>query len=194
MGVLFWVSYGLIWAAVVFLGVLMIGTLRHIALQNWRMEQLQATTPSKTNRNGLRPGTPAPEFSLPDGSGKTISLRDMLDRPLLLVFTQIGCGPCTAVQPALEKLARQGEYRVLEVVNTHGEAISDEDHPAPKHYFRVFQTSFQVSKQYEAFATPFAFAIGRDGYVRASGIVNNEQHVRFLLGAQEAKEEALTAH
>lgn len=184
---LFWISYSVLWVALAFLGVLMLGTLRHIALLNWRMEQLQATTPSRTNRNGLRPGSYAPRFDLPDASGNIVSFPNHPSKICLLVFSQTGCGPCNAIAPDLEKLARRGDVNVVEVVNRNRETGEVMEQEGPVTYQRLFQTNFQVSKKYEAFATPFAFVIGADGFVRAAGIINSERHIRFLLGSAESE-------
>jgi len=44
-----------------------------------------------------------------------------------------------------------------------------------------------VSKRYETFVTPFAFLIDEQGVIASKGIVNNGQHIDFVLsGAGEA--------
>ncbi len=52
---------------------------------------------------GLPVGSPAPEFALPSLDGEERSLRGLLAnaRPLLLLFTDPGCGPCDALMPEL---------------------------------------------------------------------------------------------
>ena len=47
------------WLAILALAFLLLGTLRSQAILSWRLDQLALTTPSKINRNGLKPGTPA---------------------------------------------------------------------------------------------------------------------------------------
>ena len=54
---------------VLLLGFLLLGTLRTIERLHWRMDQLEATTPSHVGRSGLRPGKKAPHFTLPGTSG-----------------------------------------------------------------------------------------------------------------------------
>lgn len=55
---------------------------------------------------GLRVGTVAPEFTIPDGHGGTQSLSTLLERgkPVILVFTIAGCGPCEPMVPDLLRL------------------------------------------------------------------------------------------
>jgi peroxiredoxin len=61
---------------------------------------------SKIQRDGLKAGTPAPDFRLPCLDGNERSLRDFRGRRVLLVFSDPHCGPCQAVAPELEKFHR----------------------------------------------------------------------------------------
>src|SRR5262249_54049237 len=48
------------------------------------------------------------------------------------------------------------------------------------------QEQFSISKKYQAFATPFAFLIDAKGVIVSKGIINNRQHIRYILaGASE---------
>jgi peroxiredoxin/uncharacterized membrane protein YphA (DoxX/SURF4 family) len=55
---------------------------------------------------GLAVGSLAPEFSVPDGYGGTIALSSLLarGRPVALVFTVAGCGPCEPLVPELRRV------------------------------------------------------------------------------------------
>src|SRR5262245_45115474 len=59
---------------------------------------------SKIKRDGLKAGTPAPDFRLPrlDGKGD-LSLSELRGKLVLLVFSSPGCGPCNELAPELEK-------------------------------------------------------------------------------------------
>src|SRR5438046_9932093 len=97
---IFWaVSYAVLCGAVLFLGFLLLGALRAVALLRWRLEQLEATTPSRLGRSGLRPGNKAPDFTLPAISGGEVALNHYANRKLLLVFMQPGCGPVHPTVP-----------------------------------------------------------------------------------------------
>jgi hypothetical protein len=50
------VSYVALWLVVLFLGFLLLGALRALGVLRWRLEQLEATTPSRMGRGGLKPG------------------------------------------------------------------------------------------------------------------------------------------
>jgi peroxiredoxin/uncharacterized membrane protein YphA (DoxX/SURF4 family) len=56
--------------------------------------------------NGLPIGTVAPDFSIPDGEGGVMSLSGLLarGRPVVLIFTIAGCGPCEPMLPTLRRL------------------------------------------------------------------------------------------
>src|SRR5512145_103011 len=104
--------------AVGFLAFLLLGALRALGLQGWRLDQLEATTPSRIGRSGLKPGKQAPGFTLPSVAGGEVSLGDFAGRKVLLVFVQSGCGPCHDIAPELNRLAaRDGDWQVLVVNN-----------------------------------------------------------------------------
>ena len=65
---------GVTWLAILALGFLLLGSLRALGLQGWRLEQLEATTPSRVGRNGLKPGKIAPDFTLPNAIGGEVAL------------------------------------------------------------------------------------------------------------------------
>src|SRR3954447_15442166 len=56
-----------------------------------RLAQLGAADTAHAPQ-GLAPGSPAPDFALPDLSGKTVALAQWRGRPLLLIFFDPRCG------------------------------------------------------------------------------------------------------
>jgi methylamine dehydrogenase accessory protein MauD len=188
MSLPFLASYIAVWLLVLLLGFLLLGALRNQALLGWRLEQLEATMPSKINRNGLKPGARAPEFSLPDTAGDQVSLRDFAGRRLFLVFTQSGCRPCHAVLPALEKLQAKGEVQVIVVNNGDLESTRDWTKRPSASFPVLVQERYELSKRYEAFATPFGFLIDEGGVIASKGIINNRQHIELVLSGASGKE------
>ena len=61
---------------------------------------------SKIKRDGLKAGTPAPDFRLPRLDGGELSLDEFRGKNVLLVFSDPHCGPCNALAPQLEKFHR----------------------------------------------------------------------------------------
>lgn len=63
---------------------------------------------SKLERNGLKAGTPAPEFSLPSLDGGVVGLADIKGKRTLLVFSDPNCGPCAGASKHVQKLYESG--------------------------------------------------------------------------------------
>src|SRR5262249_35719832 len=154
---------------VLFLGFLLLGTLRSLGLLSWRLEQLEATTPKRLGRDGLKPGKKAPAFTLPSANGKEISLHDFAGRKVLLVFTQSGCSPCKAIIPDLNRLGPAEQ--VLVINNGDPEATRKWSTEVGARFPVLAQEKFGVSKKYEVYATPFAFLIDEKGIIASKGIV-----------------------
>jgi methylamine dehydrogenase accessory protein MauD len=180
-------SYIALWVLVFVLGFLLLGALRALGLLRWRLDQVEATTPSRLGRGGLKPGKKAPEFTLSSVAGGEVSLHDFAGRKVLLVFTQSGCKPCHRIVPDLNRLQRGGEMQVLVVNNGEMEATRKWASEARACVPVLVQQQFSVSKRYEMYATPFAFLIDERGVIASKGIINNGQHIGFVLsGAGEA--------
>lgn len=171
----------LLWLAVLFLGFLLLGALRAVDLLRWRVEQLEATTPGRMGRGGIRVGKTAPDFTLPGASGGDVSLQNYAGRRVLLVFTQAGCGPCQQIVPELNRLHDSGKVEVLAINKGDLEATRKWVAEAHIRFPVGVQEAFTVSKRYEVFATPFAFLINERGVIASRGLANNNQHIGFVL-------------
>ena len=171
----------ILWAVVLFLGFLLLGTLRSLGLLSWRLEQLEATTPKRLGRDGLKPGKRAPDFTLPSADGQEFALHDFAGRKVFLVFTQSGCSPCKMVVPELNRLGSPGDCQVVVVNNGDTEATRRWAAETGARFPVLAQESFSLSKRYQVFATPFAFLIDETGIIRAKGIVGSRQHLTFVL-------------
>jgi methylamine dehydrogenase accessory protein MauD len=176
----FLATYVLLWLVVLVLGFLLLGTLRMVGLLKWRLMQLESTTPSRVGRNGLKPGKKAPDFALPAIDGKEVSLHDFAGRKVLLVFTQSGCGPCHELMPELIAMGG-GEVQVVVVNKGDREATRAWAAEAGARFPVLVQQGQDLSRKYEAFATPFAFQIDERGVVASSGIVLNKEHLGYVL-------------
>jgi peroxiredoxin len=122
---------------------------------------------SRIERHGLRAGTPAPEFRLPDLDGGTVALADLRGRPVLLVFSDPGCNPCTALAPDLERLHEEHADDLAVVVvsrGDEGENRAKRDELGTR-YPVVLQPGWRVSRDYGIFETPVAFLIDADGTI-----------------------------
>jgi methylamine dehydrogenase accessory protein MauD len=173
---------------VLFLGFLLLGTLRAVGLLGWRLAELEATTPRRPGREGLKPGRRAPDFTLPGADGREVTLHDFAGRVVLLVFTQSGCSPCQKIAPELNRLADGGACQVVVVNNGDPEAARKWSAEVCARFPVLSQDRFAVSRLYQVFATPFAFLIDAKGVIASKGIVHSRRHVRYVLAGTRVAE------
>ncbi len=64
----------------------------------------------------LKPGTPAPDFTLTDINGNSVSLRDFRGRQVVLVFWASWCPDCRAEVPDLEYMQTKADPRKVAFV------------------------------------------------------------------------------
>jgi peroxiredoxin len=155
----------------------------------WRIEQLEMVTPSRIGRDGLKVGKKAPDFTLPAAGNVEVSLHDFAGRKVLLVFTQSGCGPCREIISELNRIQDQGECQVLVVNNGALDETQRWAMEAQVRFPILAQEKFSVSKRYEAFVTPFAFLIDKDGVITSKGIAGSRQYLNYVMtGAGNRKQ------
>jgi peroxiredoxin len=175
------ITCALMGTLLLFLAFLLLGALRTIAVLTWRLDQLEATTPGRLNRNGLTRGAQAPGFTLPDLDGRPLSF-DVACQQTLLVFVQSRCTPCHDIVPELNRLqSRRRDLRVLAVLHAEPDEAPRWAAETRPEFPVVLQEDWSVSKRYEVFATPFAFLIDEHGVVVSKGILMSRQHVGLLL-------------
>jgi len=123
---------------------------------------------SRIEREGLKGGTPAPGFNLPDLHGQPVSLEQFRGRKVLLVFTDPQCGPCDELAPELVRLHRKHSNNGLAVVMVGRGNAEENKKKANQHGIAfpfVLQERWKLSRQYGIFATPVAFLIAKDGVI-----------------------------
>ena len=123
---------------------------------------------SRIVRDGLKAGTTAPAFRLPDIHGGTVSLDQFRGRKLLLVFSDPQCAPCDQLAPKLAELHRKHENNGLAVVMVGRGDPEQNKKKAAQHGIEfpvVLQEKWKLSRQYGIFATPVAFLVGKDGVI-----------------------------
>jgi len=123
---------------------------------------------SKIERAGLKPGTPAPAFELPDIYGRRVALADFRGRRVLLVFTDPHCAPCDQLAPELVRLQREHHDNGLAIVMVGRGDAEENRRKAEQYGFEfpvVLQDGWKLSKQYGIFAMPVAFLIDEEGTI-----------------------------
>jgi peroxiredoxin len=123
---------------------------------------------SRLERTGLKAGTPAPSFSLPDIHGRTTALESFRGRRVLLVFSDPHCGPCDALAPELVRLHAEHRDNGLAVVMVGRGDAEENRRKAAEHGFEfpvVLQDHWRLSREYGIFATPVGFLIDEEGVI-----------------------------
>jgi peroxiredoxin len=131
----------------------------------------------------LEVGTAAPGFTLPAAGGGDVSLEGLLSRgrPVLLVFTDPGCGPCHALLPDLTRWEHEHAEQLTLALVSRG----DEDENAAlaeEHGLEtiLLEEDREVAELYGAYATPSAVLVGVDGRV-AHGLVAGANAIEELV-------------
>ena len=135
----------------------------------------RSLTRSKIKRDGLKAGTPAPDFRLPrlDGHGE-LALSELRGRQVLLVFSSPHCGPCNMLAPELEEFHHQ--HPELELVMISNGEPKENRAKVKEHGLTfpiVLQQRWEVSRRYAMFATPIGYLIDEAGVIQhdiAAGI------------------------
>lgn len=137
---------------------------------------------SRLVRDGLKPGTPAPVFSMADVWGQPFSLADLRGKRVLLAFTDPECGPCQALAPELARLHDEHRNNDLMVVLVGRGDPEVNRRKAEEHGLEfpvVVQDGWKLSKEYGIFATPVGFLIDGDGKI-AKGVARGVPDILAL--------------
>ncbi len=170
------VSYAVLWAIVLFQGLVIFVLLRQLGI-------IYLGTAQGVARDGIAAGQRAPEFTLPDLAGGVVSLAGFRGRSLLLVFGSTNCAPCRTLVPDLNEFARTraadfGALFLIRGTPAETQRFVDElDVQVPV----ALHNDEDLSDKYKTRVTPFAFVIDGEGVVRAKGLANNREHLDMLL-------------
>jgi peroxiredoxin len=174
--------------------------LLHLMRQNGRLlvrlEALEATlaeggsvvAPSANGTpvhqaEGLPVGSAAPEFSLSGLHGETLTLDSLRssDKPVMLLFTDPGCGPCNAMLPDVGRWQEDHAQKLTLALISRGE-VEENKTKASEHGLRnvLPQEDWEVSESYEVRGTPSAVLVSADGKI-ASPVAGGVEGIRSLL-------------
>jgi len=126
---------------------------------------------------GLPIGSPAPDFELPDLTGKRHKLSDFRDQNLLLLFFNPRCGYCTKMAADLAALpADGGPDRVVTVVVTTGD-VDENRKLIEQHGIRslvLLQEEMKIASLFQAQGTPMGYRIDPAGRIASELAVGAE--------------------
>ena len=133
-----------------------------------RLPGQQDLSRSRIERNGLKPGTLAPKFSLPSLAGGNVALEDFRGKKVLLVFSDPQCGPCDRLAPELVRIQKEFNERGDAIVMiSRGEATKNRQKIETwgLRFPVALQQRWEISRQYGIFATPVAFLVDETGVI-----------------------------
>jgi len=122
----------------------------------------------KAGTAGLPVGTPAPGFALSTLTGETISLTALraLGKPVVLLFSDPGCGPCNALLPEIGRWQREQAAKVVVALISRGTVEANRSKVTEYGLTHVLlQQDREVAEAYQASGTPSGVLIGRDGTI-----------------------------
>jgi peroxiredoxin len=132
---------------------------------------------------GLPVGSEAPEFSLSGLHSESITLNALRssDKPVMLLFTDPGCGPCNAMLPEVGRWQEEHPQKLTLTLISRGE-VEENKTKASEHVLKnvLLQEDWEVSESYEVRGTPSAVLIAPDGKV-ASPVAGGVEGIRGLL-------------
>lgn len=157
------------------------GLLAEILPEKTRKMRLPGERPlseSRIERNGLKPGTLAPNFTLPEVRGGMISLDQYRGRKVLLVFNDPHCGPCDQLAPDLVRLHQEHQNNGLDLLVV-GRGDPEENRTKVERFgFEfpvVLQRKWEISRRYGTFKTPAGFLIDETGVIAKDIAIGAEQ-------------------
>ena len=117
---------------------------------------------------GLPEGSPAPPFRLEGIFGETMTLDALRSagKPVMLIFSDPGCGPCNALLPEIGRWQRDHATRLSFAVLSRG-AVEANRTKATEHglSYVLLQKDREVAQAYQANGTPSAVIVRPDGTI-----------------------------
>jgi peroxiredoxin/uncharacterized membrane protein YphA (DoxX/SURF4 family) len=132
---------------------------------------------------GLAVGTSAPTFALEDLQGETLTLDSLRQagKPVVLLFTDPGCGPCNALLPDVGRWQEEYEDRLTIALVSRGDPEENRT-KAQEHGLTnvVLQEDWEISEAYDVSGTPGAVLVSPDGTI-ASPMAGGAESIRAFV-------------
>jgi peroxiredoxin len=155
-----------------------------------RIEALEArlgmaASQSAVRTVGLPVGTPAPTFDLPNLNGETTTLQTLrsLGKPVVLLFTDPSCGPCTALLPEVGQWQRDHTTKMVLALVSRGTVEANRAKVTEPGVTQVLlQKDREVAQAYQAHGTPSAVVVRQDGAI-GSTLAQGADAIRVLIAS-----------
>ena len=176
-------SIGVLWIAVIALGVVCIALARQVGLLHERIAPAGALMLKQTN--GLRVGDAAPRMMLQTLSGDAVHIgQPATGRGQMLFFLSPACPLCKALLPTLKSIARAEEDWLDLILGSDGDQAEHEAFVREHDLARFpYVVSEALGKAYAVSKLPHATLIAPDGKVASMGLVNSREHLESLFEA-----------
>jgi peroxiredoxin len=124
------------------------------------------------SRGAPRIGARAPNFTIENVDGTTVSLSDYRGKTVILNFWATWCLPCRSEMPAIEATARSRPDVVVLAVDVQEGVVPVRDYTRELGltFKPLLDTSGQVTSLYHVDVLPTSFFIGPDGTIRAMNV------------------------
>lgn len=182
---------------------MLLGSLLALALlYSYSTTSASSSTASIRPAHTLKDRRPAPNFTLKDAGGQSVSLADYKGKVVLLNFWATWCGPCTLEIPWFEQFEQQYRSKGLEVL---GVSMDEDGWQAVKPFikehninYRVVLGDDSVGQLYGGVdSLPTTFIIDRDGrfafppHVGLAGKNEYLNEIQTLLGVNQPSSQAM---
>ncbi|MDZ4297558.1 MAG: TlpA disulfide reductase family protein [Moraxellaceae bacterium] len=118
----------------------------------------------------LPAGELAPNFTLPDSAGKSLSLSSLRGQFVYVDFWASWCGPCRQSFPWMNQLSLRTQNTSLKVVAINVDENRDDAdaflRKLPVNFTVLYDPAGKVASSYKLPGMPTSFLIGPDGRVR----------------------------
>ena len=134
-----------------------------------KMDMPSGDGPSEAPALSVKAGDAAPDFSLTDLAGKTVSLASLKGQVVLLDFWATWCGPCKAAMPAIQRI--HDDYKgkgvtVLGINTWENKADAAKQYVEKKGFsYPCLLKGDDLAKAYGMTGIPTLVVIGKDGKI-----------------------------
>ena len=144
----------------------------------------EASTPPSI---GLPVGRAAPEFELRGLRGETLTLAALraAEKPVLLLFTEPDCTPCTAMLPEIRRWQKEYDGELTISLVSRG-AVEANRARSTEHGLRgvLLQDDWEVSEAYGVESTPSAVLVRPDGTI-GGPVLEGAESIGAFIGYME---------
>ncbi|CAN5217968.1 hypothetical protein BH18ACT12_BH18ACT12_24380 [soil metagenome] len=172
-----------LWAVVLLLGLLVVGTLRRLVPIIERTQRSLASAGQSATLSGLPPGTTVPAFAIREISGDLFAESDLRGSRTTVLFLGSSCNACEGfVRDLSDGRVPHLQARLVVVADEAEEARGLATAPGVT---LLVQEDRSLARVFESDRVPHAFVIDEEGRVLASGWPNDWEGLQSLVESAE---------